>query len=207
MQQKKADQIIKNLEKDYDMMAESFSRTRDRMWPELKFLFDYSRKNEKVLDLGCGNGRFSQYLQGADYTGVDASQKMIEQAKKRFPDKKFIKGSALDLPFKDNSFHKIYSIAMIHQIPSEEYRLKALSEMKRVLVENGMIFLTVWNLKPEDGKKDFFLKRDRYYYLFEKQELSSLAKQTGFTIIEEEVAEKENRSNIYLIAKKLTFNT
>jgi ubiquinone/menaquinone biosynthesis C-methylase UbiE len=173
-------------------------------------MFDYSKKNEKVLDLGCGNGRFSKYLQETDYTGADFSEKMIEQAKKRFPNKKFIVANVLNLPFKDNIFDKIYSVAMIHQIPSHKYRLEALLEIKRVLKPNGQIFLTAWKasgtpplrcFERVEGK-DVFLKRERYYYLFEKGELSKLAEEAGFKVEEEGLAEQDNRSNIYIVARK-----
>ncbi|MEA2092915.1 MAG: class I SAM-dependent methyltransferase [Patescibacteria group bacterium] len=214
MKNKDAQNIMKNLQEDYNLMAESFSATRDRMWPELKFMFNYSKKNEKILDLGCGNGRFSKYLQETDYTGVDFSEKMIEEAKKRFPDKKFIVANVLNLPFEDNYFDKIYSVAMIHQIPSHKYRLEALLEIKRVLKPNGQLLATVWNPKKkavrtppphsferEDGK-DVFLKRERYYYLFKRGELSALAKEAGFKVKEEGLAEQDNRSNIYVRAEK-----
>jgi ubiquinone/menaquinone biosynthesis C-methylase UbiE len=210
MKNKDAQNIMRNLQEDYNLMAESFSATRDRMWPELKFMFDYSKKNEKILDLGCGNGRFSKYLQETDYTGVDFSEKMIEQAKKRFPDKKFIVADALNLPFEDNYFDKIYSVAMIHQIPSHKYRLEALIEIKRTLKPNGQIFLTAWKALGAQGShrfergegKDVFLKRERYYYLFEKGELSKLTEEAGLKVKEEGTAEQKNRNNIYLIARK-----
>ena len=205
---------MKNLRSDYNTTASSFASSRDRMWPEFKFLFDYTKKNEKVLDLGCGNGRFSQYLEDAEYVGADFSEKMIQEAKKRFSEKQFVVADATKLPFEDNYFDKVYSIAMIHQIPSHEYRLKALLEIKRVLNPNGSIFLTVWKASGtppprcfERGEgKDVFLKRDRYYYLFDEGELSSLAEEAGFSIKEEGVVEKDNRSNIYIIAEKSNSN-
>lgn len=44
--------------------------------------------NDSVLDYGCGEGRFSQFVH--NYTGTDWSEKALEKAKNRFPDKKFI---------------------------------------------------------------------------------------------------------------------
>ena len=47
--------------------------------------------NQKVLDLGCGYGYYTDYFQsvGADVLGVDGSSKMIEIAKNRFPNCSF----------------------------------------------------------------------------------------------------------------------
>lgn len=235
-----AKKIMSDVRDDYDKAASTFASSRDRMWPEFKFLFDYAKKNEKVLDVGCGNGRFSKYLEGTDYTGVDFSKNLISEAKKRFPDKKFIVGDVLSLPFQDNYFDKVYSIAVIHQIPKEEYREKALKEIKRVLKKNGTAYITVWNIKNsskaiksstssyflEDNKenlvagkknittniiayfmkfrkkRNFFLKKSRYYYIFKKGELTKLAKKAGFQIIKEGIVKEKERSNFYIILKK-----
>lgn len=52
----------------------------------LKILTPY--KNAKVLDVGCGYGRLSEYF--TNYTGIDASEEMIKLATKLHPDKNFI---------------------------------------------------------------------------------------------------------------------
>ncbi len=209
MRKKDAQKIMDELREDYNLTATTFARSRDRMWEELKFLFDYAKENEEVLDLGCGNGRFSKYLEKTNYVGVDFSKEMIVEAKKRFPNKKFLVGDVLNLPFEKERFDKVYSIAMIHQIPSDEYRLKAMKEIRRVLKEGGRVFLTVWNVKREEDYKKvpsderaIYLKRKRYYYLFKEGELSSLAKKAGLTVVEEDVIEEEKRSNFYLIVEK-----
>jgi len=218
MKKEYAQKIISELQEDYNLVASSFARTRDRFWPELKFLFDYAKKGEKVLDVGCGNGRFSKYLEKTSYTGVDFSEKMIEEAKNRFPKKDFIVASALSLPFKEGTFDKVYAIAVIHQIPSEEYRRQFLGEAKRVLKPGGKLLLTVWNLEKRGklfilknalsnifsplGSRDFLLKRKRYYYIFRKRELSSLCKKAGFTVKKEGEVNEKRRSNYYIIALK-----
>ncbi len=219
MREKNAQKIISDLQKNYNLVSPSFARSRDRLWPEAKFLFNRAKRNEKVLDLGCGNGRFSQYLEHVDYTGIDFSEKMIEEAKKRFPDKRFLVGSALDLPLKDESFDKIYGIAVFHHIPSHKYRIKALLEMKRVLKPGGFLFLTVWDMwkthqffciknlffnffLPSRGQRDVFFKGKRYYYLFKKKEISSLANKAGFEVEKEGRLKQKRFQNFYLIARK-----
>lgn len=42
-----------------------------------------------VVDLGCGNGRYSKVLNYQSYTGYDSSFVMIADAKRRNPDKQF----------------------------------------------------------------------------------------------------------------------
>ena len=80
---------------DYNTIAERFSRARQDVWPEFDFLFKNAKG--KVLDLGCGNGRFYEKLKHTDYTGLDISDKLIEIAQKKYGKEKFKVGSALDL--------------------------------------------------------------------------------------------------------------
>jgi ubiquinone/menaquinone biosynthesis C-methylase UbiE len=210
MKKNEAKKIMNDLRKDYNLVSPSFARSRDRVWPELKFLFDYTKAGEKILDLGCGNGRFSQYLEETDYVGIDFSEGMISEARKRFPKKTFFIGDLLSLPFKEECFDKIYSIAVIHHLPSHGYRLQALAEIKRVLKKEGLVFLTAWKMSEKEKenveiffrRQDIYLKRKRYYYLFEEKELSSLLQEAGFLILKEGVASEKGRNNFYIIAKK-----
>ncbi len=118
------------------------------MWQDLEFIKKYISNGDKVLDLGCGNGRLIDLLKDLDikYVGIDSSEKLISLAKQKYPKHEFLKANALKLPFKDNSFDKIISIAVLHHIPSRELRLKFLKEIKRVLKPNGKLVLTIWNL-------------------------------------------------------------
>jgi ubiquinone/menaquinone biosynthesis C-methylase UbiE len=213
MEKKDAKRIMNDLRKDYNLTASSFASSRDRLWPEFSFLFDSAREGERVLDLGCGNGRFSQCLEKTDYTGIDFSEELIKEAKKRFPQKRFLVANVLKLPFKEKFFDKVYSIAVIHQIPSHEKRIEVLQETKRVLKEGGKAFFTVWNMDEETKKssreisadgKEVFLKRKRYYYLFKKEEFSSLFKEAGFLVEEDGTLGKERACNFYVIAQKKT---
>lgn len=222
--------LLEKTRQDYNLIAEDFSRTRERPWEEIRFLFDnYLFDEEKVLDLGCGNGRYLEFLKGknVDYFGVDSSEKLIEIAKSKYPEAKFQVGDALNLSFPNNFFCKVYSIAVFHQIPSEEFRLQFLNEIKRVLKLGGLLILTCWRFhQPKElyilfkytilklfGKskldwKDIFepwgKKVKRYYHCFSEKELENLARRGGFKIQKVGIVKNQrgNRQNFYLIAKK-----
>jgi ubiquinone/menaquinone biosynthesis C-methylase UbiE len=51
------------------------------------------------------------------------------------------------LPFIDDEFDTIMSIAVLQHIPSKAYRIKFLKECLRVLKKDGKIVLTVWLVK------------------------------------------------------------
>mgnify|MGYP002794598183 CR=1 FL=1 len=97
---------------------------------------------ENVLDLGCGNGNVSGMIAEeteAHVTGLDLSQQMIEQAKKRVGAKaQFIVGNAEKLPFADHTFDMIICNASFHHYP---HPVTVVKEMKRVLKQNGTLIL------------------------------------------------------------------
>ena len=232
MDGKYAKYLLEKTHQDYDTIAEHFSKTRSFVWEELKSLSQYSFEAERVLDLGCGNGRLLEIFKdkSIDYIGVDSSEKLIEIAKRKYPKAKFQKGDALNLPFPANYFDKIYSIAVLHHIPSVKFRLRFLREAKRVLKPEGLLILTVWNLWQQKflkyHLKFFFLKLikkskldfkdifypwknqagevvvQRYVHVFSKRELKKLVKKSGFKTKDIWLWGKAQRSNILLIAEK-----
>lgn len=81
----------------------------------------------KILDVGCGDGRFIAY---AD-VGVDFSKGMLKRAKRRYPHRNFVCASILHIPFKDKAFSRAYTIdVLLHIHPNK--RNMALKEVARV---------------------------------------------------------------------------
>ena len=73
-----------------------------------KHVFDFLdlKSTDKLLDVGCGSGFFSNlaYLKGINVVGIDASAPLIVQAKKRNSQIEFHIGEMEELPFEDNTF-------------------------------------------------------------------------------------------------------
>jgi trans-aconitate methyltransferase len=73
--------------------------------------------DERILDLGCGTGQLTAEIarRGAKVIGIDASQDMIDQAQKNFPDIWFELGDATE--FKTtHPFDAVFSNAVLHWI-------------------------------------------------------------------------------------------
>lgn len=135
------------------MIAEDWSKTRSFVpLKEKEWFLRHIFVGDKVLDLGCGNGRFFEIFNDkkVDYTGIDFSERLIEIAKNKYPNGNFLVSSAFNLPFPDNLFDRVLCIAVLHHIPSKELRLKFLEEIKRIMKPKGTLILTVWNLNPID---------------------------------------------------------
>lgn len=60
---------------------------------------------------------------------------------------------ALALPFRDNLFDAVLSIAVVHHLASEPRRLQALSELARVLRRGGRALVYVWSFEEGGQKK------------------------------------------------------
>jgi tRNA (uracil-5-)-methyltransferase TRM9 len=222
--------LLKKTRQDYDLIAEQFSNTRRFVWRGFESLANYVLPKEKVLDLGCGNGRLLQLFREIeiDYTGTDSSEKLINIAKRTYPNDTFQVADALDLPFPPNSFDKVYSVAVLHHIPSERLRIKFIEEAKRVLKPEGLLVLTVWDLwkRPDTffwvfkffllkifrgSKLDFKdilvpwqKKTDRYIHCFTKGELKKIVEKTGMKIKEVGTLKipGTHNYNIYIVAEK-----
>ncbi len=99
-------------------------------------------KTKKLLDVGCGGGFFLKETEKfVSCVGIDFSEEALNQAKKNC-ESKLVLGSALNLPFKNNSFDFIACLGSLEHFIDME---KALNEMNRVLKKNGKIIFYVPN--------------------------------------------------------------
>jgi ubiquinone/menaquinone biosynthesis C-methylase UbiE len=150
MDKNTADKIIKQNQENYDFFAESFSQTRNYLPEVTKSLFEGRVKaGDHVLDNGCGNGRFYPFFKerGANYVGIDNSERLVDIAKKKFPEANFNIGDVLELPFASGEFDLVVSMAVLHHIPSKAYRKKFFREAARVLKPNGILIVSVWDVR------------------------------------------------------------
>lgn len=92
--------------------------------------------NEKILDIGCGDGKItaeiSKMVKNGFVLGIDNSKEMIEFAQKHFPQStfhnlKFILMDAKDINF-ENEFDIIFSNATLHWIINHSLLLKKISK-------------------------------------------------------------------------------
>ena len=87
----------------------------------------------RTLDVACGTGFITQHLPG-DVTGLDQSDAMVAIAGERIPDATFVVGDALDLPFEDGAFDRVFTSYFYCHL-EEEDRLRFLAEARRVARE------------------------------------------------------------------------
>lgn len=107
--------------------------------------FDVKRKVERVLDLGCGNGRHAIYFarQGFKCAGVDVSVQAIEWARdwarRESLEVDFRVGDIENLPFENNSFDVVVSHGVLDHVPMNTAR-RAAAEVHRILRPEGLFY-------------------------------------------------------------------
>ncbi|MFJ9542523.1 class I SAM-dependent methyltransferase [Streptomyces sp. NPDC101225] len=95
-----------------------------------------------VADVGCGPGRVTAYLAGLGVTsfGVDVSPKMVELARKAYPDLQFTVGSMTALEIEDGVLGGILAFYSIHHTPPELLPV-VFAEFHRTLAPGGHLLL------------------------------------------------------------------
>ena len=118
-------------------------------------------KNKKIIDVGCGGGRYTNALAllGArNVTGVDFGEGLLKIAKKNYKNKKirFVKQNVLNLKFKSNTFDVVFCNGVLHHTKN---LYKGIKEVYRICKPNGYIFLYLfaqggifWNARKEMNK-------------------------------------------------------
>ena len=87
----------------------------------------------RTLDVACGTGFLTQHLRG-EITGLDQSASMLELARAKVPEGRFVKGDALELPFADGSFERVLTSFFYGHL-EEDVRDAFLHEARRVAAE------------------------------------------------------------------------
>lgn len=111
----------------------------------IKYIEDYIKPGNKILDVGAGTGKYSIYFnnKGYDVTAVELVKHNLKVIEKNNKDIKCILGNALDLSMiKDNSYDITLLFGPMYHLISYEDKLKALNEAKRVTKKNGYIFIS-----------------------------------------------------------------
>lgn len=94
----------------------------------------------KILNVGCGPGRSSQYLSAfGNVVSVEYDKYCCEFASEK-TGLEIINGSITELPFENQSFDLVCAFDVIEHVEND---LLAVTEMKRVTKKDGIIFITV----------------------------------------------------------------
>ncbi len=140
------DNYKENVKNRFNELAPSYSNNAVNFIKNkrLRLIKKYINKTDKILEIGCGSGNLLKNIACENITGLDISNKMIDECKKICPNGNFIVGDAENLPFKNNSFDKVIISEVLYYLPDLN---KAIKEAFRVLKKDGLLLITSLNKK------------------------------------------------------------
>ena len=101
------------------------------------------RKNDEILDIGCGAGHIIEEIEAGNITAIDISKEMLSKAKKRLRKKRvtFLKRDAQNIRLR-KKFDKIICSEVIEHIPNPK---KLIDEILKLSKESTIIVFTIPN--------------------------------------------------------------
>jgi SAM-dependent methyltransferase len=156
----------------YLAQGDEFDATRQRPWSGWRRVVERFRSSRpaghgahSILDVGCGNGRFADFLateldEGWEYTGIDASPVLLSSARSSAPSRQHsqqdnrqpgwrvvladVATGDLPLARRDGVFDLIAVFGLMHHVPSWERRRSLLVELAEHLSPGGMLAVSFW---------------------------------------------------------------
>ncbi len=165
--------------------AEKFSGEHENKPKDQEILHKFSQEigdRRPVWDFGCGPGQTTKYIQnlGVEISGLDLSEKILEQAKTIHPGIYFQKGNILELDFENDSIAGVVAFYAIVHFTEKQVEM-AFREIFRVLQPGG-IFLFTYHIGEETMHIEEFLgkKADIYFMFFNTDFICGCLKASGF---------------------------
>lgn len=108
---------------------------------------------DRIVDVGCGPGAAVRWAAaaGAQATGIDPSEAMVELARRRSRNLRGVRfevGDAAELPLDDDSVTIAWAIATYHHWPDQQ---AGLAEIRRVLAPGGRLLIGERRLRRAGG--------------------------------------------------------
>ena len=193
----------------YERIAEPFAASREEPWPEVLSFASSLPEPARIADVGCGNGRHARSLASSGHRvfALDFARNLLLIGRRGSRGRvwgahiAWIQAEASGLPLRDGSMDAAICVAVLHHLPSRAERVRALRELRRILVSRGRVFVSVWALDQPRFRKAVDARRHlpaeiqgdvevpwtmpdgvvipRYYHLFQEGELEELIIESG----------------------------
>lgn len=203
-----------DLRQTYNRIAEDWFRDhiKDDWWTAGtdKFI-TFLPKGGRVLDVGCGGGTKSRYLndRGLKVTGIDFSADLLAIAKREAPGAHF---QLLDLRQIDQlteKFDGVFLQAVLLHFPETEI-VPILKKVIQVINPGGYIYVAVKEQRSGGAAEEVKVERDygyeyqRYFSYFTPDQVRSWFAAIGCSLVFEDQRKFDNTTWIQVIGKIMT---
>ncbi len=154
--------------KFYDSCEESFSATRSRPWKGWNraiapFLEGCATPTpgatgKRILDVGCGNGRFGVFLDRvlespASYLGLDSGPRILRRARQNLAPLEHLRADLGECELSEDlvgqgvdtgPYDLVVVLGVLHHIPGLDRRQRLLEELAGLLSSAGVLILSFW---------------------------------------------------------------
>lgn len=158
----------------YQTIGNSFNQTRQTPWVGWQQLLpeiDILSEPLTVLDIGCGNGRFGEFLvdnfseKVVDYLGIDQDVHLLQRAQSRLWPSNFTANfeqlDLIELIRQPNQRQKLFTetnhsrptlitlFGMMHHLPSWELRHQLFHQLAQFLPPDGFLIFSAWQFATD----------------------------------------------------------
>jgi len=195
--------------RSYDLMAEEYDEETAFFWEKFPDSiikeFRESVGKGRVLDLGSGPGRDGLILKeaGLDIVCLDASESMVGLTAQKGLSS--ILADFMNIPFSDKSFSGVWAYTSLIHIPKAKLP-EALREVKRVLVDGGVLGLGFIEGETEGDSFSAGKNLPRYFAFYKKEEVESVLESVGFVPFYFEQFRPGRKNYLNFLARKVALN-
>ena len=176
----------------YNSEAESIAQLHSSLKPQriYQLIHQYFIKGGKTLDVGCGIGRDTHWLNqhGFPTLGVDASVEMLKFAQSFYPTADFLQD---DLPDLEKigllRFQNILCSAVLMHLPETQIPI-ACKRLLALLETDGRLIISVRGTQAENQRE-----RGKLYSMIEPEFLQRLFVECGAKVLWQETTEETAR--------------
>lgn len=202
--------IVNRLKESKTIWEEYYKENlKTLMWNNIEFpdsfIVDFARNRqqnkERVLDIGCGTGKNSKFLeeQGYEVYGVDVSSTAIKNLNKEIKNKKrFIVKDILDSLIFDSKFDFLLDVGCFHMIRKKDWK-RYLENVRKLIKKKGVFLLRCFSEYGYNSSRFF---ADEYKQGLKSPFLNFTTKKEIVKLFGTEFVIKEIKDKFWAITKE-----
>jgi SAM-dependent methyltransferase len=201
-----------DLQKTYDRIASDWMKdhSSDDWWvPGTDYFLSQLPEGATVLDVGCGAGIKSKYIQGKGYqvTGIDFSSKFIELAQTTSPKSEFQVLPMEEINTLPSVFDAVFAQASLLHIPKNQVA-DILAKVVEKTVVGGLVYVAVKETKegqPDEAvrkESDYGYEYERFFSYYSMPELEGYFKNANLSVVWKDSSNYGQTTWLQIIGKR-----